>query len=88
VLVGLPSGLNTSQKDGVGAGRCTQSELVEGESLTTSSENALLGTTGESKGGNGKLGDFGQTDVISDGADLNDDFRVAVRGVGGLLGDS
>ena len=62
--------------------------MVESDSLTACSDNALLGGTGESEGGDGEFWDLSQSGVVGDGADLDDDLRFAVLGVGGLLYDA
>ena len=55
-----------------------QSELVQGQSLTTVGDDPVPGGSGEAQGGNGELADLGETLVIEDLSD-NDD------GLGTLL---
>jgi len=43
VLVCLARGTLTAKEDGVGTSRCAQSELVKGQSLATSLDDALAG---------------------------------------------
>ena len=74
VLDGLARVALAAEQDGVGASGCTEGELVEGENLTAGLEDALAGGRGEAEGGDGELGQFGQADVIGDGADNDDDF--------------
>lgn len=88
VLVCLPGSLHTTEQDSVGTSGRTDGELVEGDRLTASGDDALPGSTGEAEGGDGELGDLGEADVIGDGSDLDDDLGVAFGGVGGFLHDS
>ena len=48
-LTGVPL---ATEEDGVRASRRTKRELVEGEDLATSLQDALLGSGGEAEGGN------------------------------------
>ena len=88
MLVRLTGSLDTAEQDSVGTGGGTGGELVEGNSLTTSSDNALLSATSESEGGNGELGDLSQADVIGDSSNLDDDLGVTIGGSSGFLDDS
>jgi hypothetical protein len=88
VLVGLTGSLDTAEQDSVGTGGGTDGELVEGNGLTASSDDALLGATSESEGGNGELGDLGQADVIGDSSNLDDDLGVTIGGSSSFLDDS
>lgn len=78
----------TPEKDSVGTSRGTESKLVKSEGLTTSGSDALPGSGRESKGGDGELGNLGETLVVENGA--NDDNGLGVVGVRvlGLLNDS
>ena len=76
------------QQDGVGTSGCAHSELVEGKDLTTSLEDALLGGRREPEGGDGEFWQFGETDIIGNGADNDDRLRFKVDGVCGLLRDA
>lgn len=88
MLVGFPSGLDTTEEDGVGTSGGTNSELIKSDGLTASGDDALTRTTGESEGSDGELGDLNQADVIGDSSNLDDDLGLAVSGVCGLLDDS
>ena len=52
VLDGLAAVLLAAEEDCVRASRRTERELVEGEDLATSLQDALLGSGGEAEGGN------------------------------------
>ena len=77
-----------TEEDGVRASGRAESELVEGQSLAASLEDALLGRLGEAQGSNGQLGDLNETDVIGDSADNNNGLGIAVGGARGLLQDA
>ena len=77
-----------TEEDGVRASGRAESELVEGQSLAASLEDALLGRLGEAQGGNNQLGDLKQTDIIGDGADDDDGLSLAVDSAGSLLQDA
>ena len=85
VLDGLARVALTAEEDGVRTSRSTHRELVEGQSLAASLQDALLGGLGEAEGRNSQLGDLKQTDVIGDGSDDNDGLGIAVSSAGGLL---
>jgi hypothetical protein len=87
VLHGLTTIPHTAEEDSVGASWCTHGELIEGESLTTSVEDALLGSTGEPQGGDREFWDFESSDVIGNSANDDDDFRVTLWGFFGVLDD-
>lgn len=57
------------QQNGVGTGRSPQSELVQGQSLTTVGDDPVPGGSGEAQGGNGELANLGETLVIEDLSD-------------------
>ena len=80
-LTGVPL---ASQEDGVRASGCTESQLVEGDSLATSLQDPVLGRLCELEGGDGELGKLNKTDVIGDGGDGDDDLILAVGGSAGL----
>ena len=81
VLDGLTGVLWTSQQQGVASGWCTESQLIEGQSLTTGSNDASTSGGGEAKSSNTELWDGQETVVIRDGTDNNNGLVV------GLLGD-
>lgn len=74
VLNSLPGVPLAAEKYSIGTGWRTESELIEGKGLAASLQDALLGTFGEAKGSNRQLGNFEQTDIIRNGADLNHNF--------------
>ena len=69
VLEGLAGGATATEEDGVGAGGATDSELVEGEALTTGLLDASAGSLGEAEGADGHLGDVEDAGVVDDSAD-------------------
>ena len=87
VLDGFPGVPLATEQDGVRASGCPDSESVESQDFTTSLEDALLSGLGEAESGDRELGDLGQTDIVSDGADLHDDLRVAVFHIGSFCDD-
>ena len=88
VLDGLPSVALAPEQDGVGTSGRTERELIEGQDLTASLEDALLGGLGEAESGDGQLRDLEQTDIIGDGANNDNGLAVAVGGARGLLEDA
>lgn len=88
MLDGLTDVPLTSEEDGVRTSRGTESELVEGQSLTTGSGDPLSGGCGESESGDSELGDNGETLVIEDRADNDDSLGSVLVRVGGLLDNS
>lgn len=64
----------TPQQDGIGTSRCPQGKLVQSQDLSTSIKNALLRSGREAESSDGEFWDLSQTNVISDSADLNNDF--------------
>ena len=85
VLDGLPGVPLAPEQDSVGASGRTDGELVQGDGLTTSLEDALLGGLGEAESGNGQLGDLDQTNIVGNSSNDNDSLGVAVGGVRSLL---
>lgn len=74
VLDGLPSVLLSPQQDGVRTSGRTQCQLVQSQGLTTSVQDALPCRPCETQSSDGELGHLGQTDVIGDSSDNDDDF--------------
>jgi hypothetical protein len=70
-LAGIPL---AAEKYSIGTSWRTKSELIEGKGLATSLQDAFLGTFREAKGGNRQLGNFEQTDIICNGANLDHNF--------------
>lgn len=85
---GLTDVTLTTEQDRVGAGRGTDGELVEGQSLTAGSDDTLTGRGGESESGDRELGDLGETLVIENGTDNDDSLRVVGVGALGLFDDT
>lgn len=88
VLNGLPGVPLAAEQDGVRAGGCAHGELVEGEDLAAGLEDALLGRRGEAEGGDRDLGHLNQAHIIGDGADDDDDLRLALASAARLLEDA
>jgi len=77
VAEGLTGSATTAEEDGVGASGLAHSELVKGEALTTSLEDASTSRVCEVKSADGHLGDVEHAGIVSDGAD-NDDGLLGV----------
>jgi len=60
-------------------------ELIESQSLTTSSDNSFSGFFSESQGADGELGEFEESDIVGDGGNADSDFIFSSLKV---LGDS
>ena len=88
VLDGLAGVPLTAEQDGVRTSRRTERELVEGEDFTARLQDALLGGSRETEGRNRELGNLQKTNIVRHGADDNDNLRVTVRRVRGLLDDA
>lgn len=88
VLNGLTDVPLTPEKDSVGTSRGTESKLVKSEGLTTGGGDTLPGSGRESKSGDRELGNLGETLVVEDGANDDDDLGVVGVRVLGLLDDS
>ena len=88
VLHGVTSVPLAAEENGVRASGRAEGELVEGENLAARLEDALLGRGSETKGSNRELGDLKQTNVIGNSADDDNDLRVTVGRVLGLLHDA
>jgi hypothetical protein len=80
VLHGLPGGLATPQEEGVGASGGAESELIEGQDLTTSLNDTGAGGLGEPQSAHSKLGELEKTSIIGDGA--NDDHDLVLLALG------
>ena len=87
VLDGLTGVLSTTEDDSVSTSGGTESELIEGENLTTSLQNASLSGLGEAKSSDRELGDFQKTRVVSDGTDNNNGLTLLLLGVADDAGD-
>jgi hypothetical protein len=85
VLHGLPGSLATPQKEGVGASGGAESELIEGQDLTTSLKDAGAGGLGEPQSAHSQLGELEKTGIIGDGSDNDDDLVLLALGETGQL---
>lgn len=77
VLDGLTGVLGSTEENDVGASWGAESELVEGDALTTSLLNASAGGCGEAESGDAQLRDLEETVVVGDGADNSADLVTA-----------
>ena len=84
VLDGLARVALAAEEDGVRTSRSTHRELVEGQRLATSLQDALLGRRGEAQGSNRQLGDLKEADIVGDGSDDDDGLGLEVGRGGGL----
>jgi hypothetical protein len=78
VLDGFTRVLGTTDEDGVGTSRSTESQLIESQNFTTSLQDTSLGGLGEVKGSNRELGEVEKTRVISDGTDNDNGLTFLV----------
>lgn len=62
--------------------------MIEGQDLTTSLENALLGGCGESEGSYQKFGKLDEANIVCDSSDNNNDFAVTFGSGLGLFYNS
>ena len=76
------------EEHSVGAGRGTEGELVEGEALSTSGEDALPSRSGESESGDADFRYLGHSLVVENGSDSHDGFVVGRVGATGLFDDA
>lgn len=88
VLDGLSVVPLSSEEDGVGSSGGSEGELVEGEGLTTGSDDPLSGRGGEFQSGNGNFGELWESLVVEDGSDNDNDLRVVWVRVLGLFDNS
>lgn len=80
VTDGLASTTRASEKEGVRTGRGTTGELVEGDGLAASLDDASTGALSETQSSNGDLlGGLDQAVVISDSADDDNGLAVGTR---------
>jgi hypothetical protein len=78
VLNGLTRVLGTTDKDSVSTSRGTESQLIQGQNLTTSLQDTSLGSLGEVKGSNRELGEVQKTRIIGNGTDNNNSLTFLV----------
>lgn len=88
VLDGLSVVPLSSEEDGVGSSGGSEGELVEGEGLTTGSDDPLSGRGGEFQSGDGDFGELWESLVVEDRSDNNNDLRVVRVRVLGLFDNS
>ena len=87
VLDGLTGVLGATEEEGVGTGRGAHGQLIDGQGLTTSGDNAGAGSVGVAEGSDRELGELKETVVVSDGADQDNGLAlVSLAGV--LVGSS
>ena len=70
--------LRSTKQDSVGAGRGPQGKLVEGDALSTSSDNTLACILGEGESTNTQLRALKHTDIICDLSNDNSDLAILV----------
>jgi len=70
------------------AGGCPQSELVQGQRLSTSTQDALFCTASEAESGHRYAGELDEADVIGDGSDDDDGLSLVAGRRSDLLHDS
>lgn len=80
VLESLSGVLGATQEQGVASGRSTESKLVQGQDLTTGSQDTGAGGSGEAESSNAELGDGQETVVVSDGTDDHNGLVVRLLG--------
>lgn len=79
--------LGSAEQQGVAASGRAEGKLVESDGLTTGSSNAGASRRGETKSGNGDLGNLEQAVVIRDGTNDDDGALFILLGVGRNAGD-
>jgi len=87
VLDGFPGVLRSTEKEGVGTGRRTESKLIQGDGLSTGSLDPSSGSSSESDGSDGKFGDGEEAVVVCDGANDHDRSVLLVLHVVDDLGE-
>ena len=85
VLDGLTGVLGSSEEQGVASGRGSESQLVQGQDLSSSSLDAGPSSSSEAEGRNTELGNGQEAVVISDSPD---DHNGLVVGLLGCVGDN
>jgi hypothetical protein len=83
VLDSLSSVLGSSEEECVASSRSSQCQLIQSQSLSTSSEDARTSSCSEAKCGNAELGNSQKTVVVGDSANNNDGLIIGLlRSVG------
>lgn len=87
VLHGLAGVLGTTEKQSVGTGGGAEGKLIQSQGLTTGLLNASASGSGETEGGNRKLGNVQQAVVIGDGTDHDNGLALlSLANVGNSAG--
>lgn len=77
VLDGLTSVPLSAEEQSSSTGGCTSGELIKRQGLSSSIQDALLGTASEPECGDGERGRaFGETNVVCDGSNDNDNLSL------------
>jgi len=84
VLHGLARVLGATEKDNVGAGRGTESELIEGKALTAGLDNAGAGGGSEAECADAHFRELEQAGVIGDASDGGNGLALILLGGSGL----
>ncbi|TGO55093.1 hypothetical protein BOTNAR_0252g00120 [Botryotinia narcissicola] len=87
MLDSLSGVLWSSKENGVASSWGSESQLIQGQGLTTGSKNAGTGGSGEAESSNADLWDGQKTVVISDGSDDDDGSLLILVGLGCDSGD-
>ena len=88
VLDSLTGVLWSTEEEGVASGWGAESELIQGEDLTTGSQDAGTGSGGEAERSNAELWNSQETVVVGDGTDDNNGLVVGLlRDVGNDSGE-
>ncbi len=62
--------------------------MVDGDCLSTSGENSLLGAACKSQSSNGHIENVVEPNIVGDGSDLDNDLAFKVGVCGSFLGDA
>jgi hypothetical protein len=73
--------LGSTEQDSVGSSRSTKCELIESETLSSSSNDTLACVLGEIESTYGKLRNFHHADIISNLSDNNSNLSILVTHV-------
>ena len=81
VLNCLTCVLGASEEEGVASSGSTESQLIQGQDLSSSSENAGTSSGGDTESSNAELGDGQEPVVIGDGANNNNSALILLAKV-------
>lgn len=87
VLDGLTGVLWSPEEESVGAGGGTEGELIEGEGLTTGSEDPGASAGGEPQSSDRELGDLQEAVVVGDSADNDNRLSLGLPSIGNKAGE-